>query len=467
MKPSIFEFRSWSIRWQIGCLLVAAQLAANVITVIIASGVFSGTRLGPEAAATDVVAPFILLVKVIERLDTTEADAAIQAAVSADPRLSVVASFASATDNKVLGASGSAMLAASRRAADPGWRADVGVALLPDAANRPWADLDFSGHLVGVKVGTRGWLVFSPSIEGMRQIFPMMIRTLAILVLVLPLAGAAFWATWSLVAPLAKLAREAERFSRDLDATPIVPTGSVEMRKVGESFNLMRARIKSVVEARARAMAAISHDLRTPLTRMRLRIEMLAGSEERDALLDDVKFMEAMTHSVLAHLRDQQVPTTFGQVDLAALMQTICDEFAEQEHDVSYAGPDRRVVECDPARMRRCLSNLIENGVVHGGGALARLTDLGPDRVVIAIEDRGPGIASAERTVLFEPFRRGDAARSSAGFGLGLSIAQEIVIQHEGTIELADNEPHGLIVRIVLPVAAQRSKVAASAVVAG
>jgi C4-dicarboxylate-specific signal transduction histidine kinase len=166
-----------------------------------------------------------------------------------------------------------------------------------------------------------------------------------------------------------------------------------------------------------------------------------------------------------SHAAWRGAPSKFSLIRCA--VGILGSEFAEQEHDVSYAGPDRRVVECDPARMRRCLSNLIENGVVHGGGALARLTDFGPDRVVIAIEDRGPGIASAERTALFEPFRRGDAARSSAGFGLGLSIAQEIAIQHGGTIELADNEPHGLIVRIVLPVAAERSKVAASAVVAG
>lgn len=467
MKLSMFAFRSWSIRWQIGCLLVAAQLAANIITATIANGVFTGTRIGPEAAAMDVVGPFLLLVKVIERLGAAEADVVIRAAVAADPRLSIKPTFASTTDEKVLGGSGTALLAAAQSGADPKWRADIGVELLPGAIDRPWADLDFAGHLVGVRVGTEGWLVFSPSNEGMRQVFPLLIRTLAILVLVLPLAGAAFWATWALVAPLARLAREADRFSRDLDATPIVPTGSVEIRKVGESFNLMRARIKAVVEARARAMAAISHDLRTPLTRMRLRVEMLPGSDERDALLADVHFMETMTHSVLAHLRDQQSPTAVGPVDLAALMQTICDEFAEQGHDVSYAGPDRKVIACDAARMRRCLSNLVENAVVHGGCARVRLTDLEPNRAVVTIKDRGPGIAAVDREALFEPFRRGDAARSSAGFGLGLSIAREIVERHGGIIELADNEPHGLIVRLILPVTAECSTVTAPVAVAG
>jgi signal transduction histidine kinase len=281
------------------------------------------------------------------------------------------------------------------------------------------------------------------------------VATLA--VLALPLAAVAFWAGGTLVSPLERLAAAARRFSTDLDSTPVGESGPAEIRAAARTFNDMRDRIKRSVEGRARMLAAIGHDLRTPLTRMKLRIETLDDVAMRERLLIDVSAMETMIDSALSYIRGQQVPLSFEVVNLATLAETVCYDFADQGYRVAYKGPERLTACCDSDLMRRALTNVIDNGVKYAGETVVKLSPCGDSRVEITIEDCGPGIPAEERDSVFEPFHRADAARSNdgtAGFGLGLSIAKAIIERHGGTVTLSENAPRGLVVIITLPIKA-------------
>jgi signal transduction histidine kinase len=215
----------------------------------------------------------------------------------------------------------------------------------------------------------------------------------------------------------------------------------------------MRERIKSLVEDRTRMLAAVSHDLRTPITRLRLRCEFIEDQAARTHMLDELAHMNAMVESVLHFLRDGQRRQQATMIDLATSLQTICDQFADVGHDVSYDGPDHVVIRAHAEELHRAITNLIDNAVRHGGKADVRLRLTTPT-VTVAIEDDGPGIPDPRKEDMFEPFVRGDAARGmndNNGFGLGLSIARSVIEAHSGTLTLLDREPRGLVAKVTLP----------------
>jgi len=451
MSYFLNRVRAWPIRWQIGALFVLAQILANIITGSVVSGFWTQARPGPEAAAFDVVAPFALLAGVLYHLSPERATEVARAATAADPRLSIKDTFGEVADDGSLDANGQTLKKALEKTLGPSSRLTVAVGDRAAADGIPQGELE--DHLIAVRLADGSRLVFAPSIDGLRRVLPLVFLTTAALLFALPLVGATLWATVALVPPLDQLAKAAERFQGDLDDAPIAATGSAEIRKVAKSFNAMRQRTKDFVDARARTLAAIGHDLRTPLTRMRLRAEMLDSEVERSDLLRDVQTMESLTNSALRYLRDQNAGLDRSPVDLAALAQTVSDEFAATGASVEYCGPDRLVLNCDGDLIRRALTNLVENGVNYAGGANVRLDAVGPGAVAITVEDDGPGIAASNRDAVLEPFRRGDTSRKSGvGFGLGLSIVRDIAERHGGSIELGEKIPHGLVVRITLPV---------------
>lgn len=310
---------------------------------------------------------------------------------------------------------------------------------------------------IALDIGNGRALVFDPDHEARRINVPRVIGAIFVIIFVVPLVLLPIWAALLLTAPLRRLAQSAERFSIDLDPTPLPEEGSAEIGRLASSFNLMRARIRLLVDSRSRMLAAVSHDLRTPLTRLRLKTEALGDSEDKDKMLRDIATMNTMIGQALSYLRDQTTTATRERVDLPALLGSICDDFADAGQPATFSGPRNVVLECEPDSLTRAISNLIDNAVKFGGHATVRLAMRSPAEALVVIEDEGPGIPDDRKFFAFEPFSRGDQARGAPeteGFGLGLAIAKQIIERHGGQITLHDRKPRGLTVQVLLPISA-------------
>jgi signal transduction histidine kinase len=262
------------------------------------------------------------------------------------------------------------------------------------------------------------------------------------------------WAARALTAPLSSIAKAAENFSLNGAAPPLPERGPEEIRSVAKALNRMRERITTLIDDRTKMLAAISHDLRTPITRMRLRSEFIEDDMHRHRMLSDLDQMRSMLESVLSFLRNDRKLEAMTLTDIASTLQLITDQFTDMGHKVVYDGPGHAMATVRPDDLHRSVTNLVENAARFGAVATIRL-GVSPDTMTIEVEDDGPGISDARKDVMLEPFVRGDDARNmdeTAGFGLGLSIARAVVLAHGGTLSLLDRQPHGLIVRIQLPV---------------
>ncbi|WP_374448558.1 ATP-binding protein [Stella sp.] len=257
-----------------------------------------------------------------------------------------------------------------------------------------------------------------------------------------------------LTAPLRTLAAAADRLGRDMAAAPVAEAGPRELRLAAAAFNRMQARLQRMVAERTETLAAVSHDLRTPITRLRLRAELVEDPDLQRAIAADLDEMEAMVDSALAFLRGDGGGEPARPVDVAALVATVVSEAADAgrparlEEDGSGAAA---VVTARPILLKRALANLVDNAVKHGGAASVSVRADGGG-VVVAIADPGPGIAPAERAEAFTPFRRlGDPASAPAGSGLGLTVARAAVEAHGGTIRFDDPPGGGFRVLVTLP----------------
>jgi signal transduction histidine kinase len=271
------------------------------------------------------------------------------------------------------------------------------------------------------------------------------------------------WAARALTAPLSSFARAAEEFSLDGAAAPLPERGPVEIRSVAKALNRMRQRITALIDDRTKMLAAISHDLRTPITRMRLRSEFIEDDGHRSRMLSDLDQMRSMLESVLSFLRNDRRLECMTLTDVASTLQLITDQFTDMGHKVVYDGPQHAMATVRPDDLHRGVTNLVENAVKFGAETTLRLI-AESDAMTIEVEDDGPGISDARKDTMLEPFVRGDEARTmdeASGFGLGLSIARSIVLAHGGELSLNDRAPHGLTVRIRLPVG-QQSRLSAA-----
>jgi signal transduction histidine kinase len=264
------------------------------------------------------------------------------------------------------------------------------------------------------------------------------------------------FAVWAITRPLRRIAAAAMKADISLGPAPFEERGSVEIVALARALNAMQRRISIMIEGRTRMLRGISHDLRTPLTRLRLRAERLQDEETRDAFLADILRLDHLLKESLGYLRDNYQREPSQRADLASLLQTVCDEFADMGHDVTYDGPPRLIAEFRPLAITRAVTNLCDNGI-----KFATRVDVGlrtiADEAVIEVADNGPGITAQYRERVMEPFFKIDSARggSDTGFGLGLSIVSEIVEAHHGRFELLDRKPHGLIAAIRIPLARQ------------
>jgi len=246
-----------------------------------------------------------------------------------------------------------------------------------------------------------------------------------------------------LTAPLRRFAAAAERLGIDIAASAIPETGPAELRAAAAVLNAMQRRIKRFVDDRTELLAAISHDLRTPISRLRLRAETLPENRDRPRMIADLKLMEQMIAATLDFARDVGAGEARCRIDLVSLVESLCEELADLGKAVRYQGPGALEFTCRPMALGRAVRNLLENAAEYGGGGVAGLAGY-PDRVEIEVCDRGPGIPAEEQERVFEPFYRLDRARSTAhpGTGLGLSIARNIARAHGGDV-LLENRPEG------------------------
>jgi signal transduction histidine kinase len=251
--------------------------------------------------------------------------------------------------------------------------------------------------------------------------------------------------------PLRALATAADHVGK---GAPVhVPEeGAGDLRRVAHAFNAMQSRITELLRARTHALAAVSHDLRTPLARIRLRAGLVSDPQARRALEEDVDEMVVMLDSLLAYLGGRDEAEARRAVDLAALCMTLVDAASDAGRNASYAGPERLVASVQPSGVRRAIDNLIQNALNYGERADVSLFADG-GQVVIRIEDDGPGIPADQLEHVREPFARLDdaRARNTGGLGLGLSIVQRVAEHEAGELVLANREQRGLRAELRLP----------------
>ncbi|WP_420996128.1 ATP-binding protein [Cupriavidus sp. 30B13] len=265
---------------------------------------------------------------------------------------------------------------------------------------------------------------------------------------------AASWAGARLLArPVQSLASGAGRLAQDVHAPPLdEDSGPAEARAAAGAFNHMQRRIRTQLAQQSRFLAAVSHDLRTPLTRMSLRIEGVEDNRVRYRLRQDLAEMNGLIDATLYYLRERDGNAAPRQrVDVHALLQAVVDDANEIGQDVTLAGAAAPLL-AYPAELRRAVVNLVENAHRYGGSARIELAD-SPERVLIDVCDNGPGIPPEDMARVLEPFYRLETSRSrtTGGVGMGLSIASDIVARHGGELNLANRPEGGLRVRITLP----------------
>ncbi len=338
--------------------------------------------------------------------------------------------------------------------ADSDFMARLAEALGPRTAVRPVA-LPGRGAFVFdiyVELGSGGWL----RAEGRApaEIFAWPAHLVRNLALMLAVVVALIWMVARMtVRPLTRLAQAARGLGENLRQAPLPEDGPSEVREATQAFNAMQDRIRHGIEEREHFLAAVSHDLKTPVTRMRLRSELLTDANLRERFLRDLDEMQQMLGGALDFLRGKAADEAQSPIDMLALLESLVDDQAELGRDIRLAaGADAVRFVGRPQALRRAIGNLVDNALKYGRRATLALDDDGK-LLRIVVEDEGPGIPEAELERVFEPFHRVDSSRNreTGGVGLGLAIVRQIAIDHGGEVTLANRAGGGLRAELRLP----------------
>ena len=310
----------------------------------------------------------------------------------------------------------------------------------------------FGSELVGgLTLGDGSWLSFRTRGSGSDGAAWWTNRIVIAALLALIVTAAAAFLVRVTVHPLRRLARAADRFG---SATPqhVVESGPTEVRQVIAAFNRMQSRIQRLIDEQTQGLAAVAHDLRTPLSRMRLRTDRVDSEELRTSISDDIAEMEAMLASLFAFLDGERDPEPPARTDVAVLCATIADDAADHGHRVDYRGPDHCEQRVRRLSLKRAITNLVENALRHGSTTIVSL-DFDEQAIVIAVEDDGPGIPADAMASAIQPFVRLDSARqrNTIGHGLGLAIVARVVAVEGGTFTLSNRPEGGLRAEMRLP----------------
>jgi signal transduction histidine kinase len=296
------------------------------------------------------------------------------------------------------------------------------------------------------------WLSFATTLPDRGpQYSSQFIASLAVMAIII--LAVSVWAVRRVTSPLASLAAAAQRLGGDLNAPPMAESGTAEVRQASRAFNTMQTQLRGLIENRTRMLAAISHDLRTPLTLLRLRAENVADAQEREKMLATIDEMDRMVAATLQAARDEAKAEGRRRTDLTALLASVVDDMADAGLPVEMEPASPMIYECQASALKRALTNLLDNAVKYGKRAHASIVST-PQAVEITIDDDGPGIPDAELANVFQPFYRveGSRSRETGGIGLGLAIALSVVLGHGGELTLTNRPEGGLRARIRLPV---------------
>ena len=304
---------------------------------------------------------------------------------------------------------------------------------------------------VAIPLADGQWLTFSTALPAGGPAFSAQFL-LSMAVMAIIILAVCVWAVRRVTAPLASLAMAAERLGHDVNAPSLPEAGTTETRLAARAFNDMQTRLRNLIENRTRLLAAISHDLRTPLTLLRLRAENVENAQERDKMLSTIAEMDSMIGATLNFARDQSASESRRKTDLTSLLQSVVDDMGDAGIPVRMEAAGSIFYECQPAALKRAIRNLLDNAVKYGkaGSVEVRTTSR---TIAIDIDDEGPGIPEPELSRVLEPFYRVEESRSreTGGFGLGLAITQSIVQAHGGTLKLSNRPTGGLRASIALP----------------
>jgi len=304
---------------------------------------------------------------------------------------------------------------------------------------------------LSVQLTDGSWLIFAGG-DPLEGPFRLLRFALWMAGIVAAIVLVSVWTARRLTAPIARFADAAERLGVDGAAPPLPEAGPRELRAATRAFNRMQARLARFVADRTQMLAAMSHDLRTPLTRLRLRAELVEDSEMQRKMLSDLDEMEAMINATLAFARDDAQREPRGPLDLADLLQSLCDDRVDAGHSATYEGPAHATLDGRPVALRRAFANLMDNAIAYGGGFTVRLVP-DPRNIRVEVDDNGPGIPESEFEKVFTPFYRLERSRSrdTGGVGLGLSTARTVVRGHGGDITLMNRPEGGLRATVTLP----------------
>jgi two-component system OmpR family sensor kinase len=295
------------------------------------------------------------------------------------------------------------------------------------------------------------WLIAQPQRRWTPDAWQQRI-VLGFMLSILAMAPIAYLLARRLARPIVQFAHAAERLGRDPRAPPLVIRGPAEVGIAVRAFNEMQGRLARYVEDRTAMVGAIAHDMRTPLTRLRFRVES-APEEVRGKMAADIDEMEAMVAGAMAFVRDATQTTKRTPLELSSLLESLADDLSETGRDVVVERAERVVLEGDPLALKRLFNNLLDNAVKFGGLARVRVyPDVG--FAVVEIEDHGPGLPEGELDRVFEPFYRREASRSreTGGIGLGLAVVRSIARAHGGDASLANRAGGGLTACVRLPI---------------
>lgn len=252
--------------------------------------------------------------------------------------------------------------------------------------------------------------------------------------------------------PMIKLGQAAERLGLGQPQAPLPEKGPKEVRQTIQAFNQMQERLQKQISDRSLMLAAVSHDLRTPITTLRLRAEYIEDEDIRSKTLATLAEMEAILSATLSFARDEAADEQVRETNLAALIQSLVDDHKDLGGDISYLGPDKLIYRCRPVSLRRAINNVLENALRYADAAEVSLVET-ETGILIIVADEGPGIPEDKLSEVCTPFYRLEASRnkSTGGTGLGLAVTKSIVLAHGGEITLANRKDVGLQTTLMLP----------------
>jgi len=304
---------------------------------------------------------------------------------------------------------------------------------------------------VSLELDDGEWLNFLTSTPENRQIWnPRFVLAFVVMAIIVTLLSV--WAVRRSIAPLDIFVRASEQLGRDMAAPSLSVDGPPEVSRAARAFNDMQKRLQKLIGDRTQMLAAISHDLRTPVTRLYLRAEFVTDEEQRQKMLDDLAQMEGMISATLSFARLDSSDEQRKSLDLAGLVQAVCDDGAELGHQITYKGPLRVSFLGRPLALRRVFDNLVDNAVKYGKRASVLFVET-EESIVITVMDEGPGIPEEEVERVFDPFYRVETSRNreTGGVGLGLAVVRSIIRGHGGEVMLSNRKKGGLCATVTLP----------------